>query len=88
MNDSKKSSNIKHEKDRKFVAPNPGSQDAIDQGCTCPVLDNRHGKGAYLRGDNVFWIDATCPIHGDDSEWEKKRTAEKKRGNSRNLKKT
>jgi hypothetical protein len=25
--------------------PNPGSDDAIDAGCTCPVLDNGHGKG-------------------------------------------
>jgi molecular chaperone DnaK (HSP70) len=26
---------------------NPGSEAAINQDCTCPVLDNSHGKGIY-----------------------------------------
>jgi hypothetical protein len=45
--------------------PNPGSKEAGEQGCTCPVLDNRHGKGAYdaPRGAPVFWFTETCPLH-------------------------
>ena len=41
---------------------NPGSDEAIEKGCTCPVLDNAHGNGA--RGDPNFWISEDCPIHG------------------------
>lgn len=40
--------------------PNPGSAAAIALGCTCPVLDNGHGKG---RGDGAFWITDRCPLH-------------------------
>ena len=39
--------------------PNPGSDEAIDQGCACPVLDNGHG-----RGPGPFWINVYCPLHG------------------------
>ena len=47
--------------------PNPGTQEAIDAGCTCPVLDNGWGKGSgYLDKDGkpTFWRDADCPLHG------------------------
>ncbi len=40
--------------------PNPGSDEAIDQGCICPVLDNSHGKGF---GNGRFWITDGCPLH-------------------------
>ena len=39
----------------------PGSPTARYYGCTCPVLDNGHGKG---RGDGQFVINADCPLHG------------------------
>ena len=42
----------------------PGSDKAIEQGCTCPVIDNGHGKG---RGDGQFVINMDCPIHGIDT---------------------
>jgi len=42
--------------------PNPGSDEAIKKGCTCPVLDNSHGKG-YLLQKDIFWITDGCPIH-------------------------
>lgn len=43
--------------------PNPGSDAAVEQGCTCPVMDNGHGLGAYgVMGQ--FWINANCPLHG------------------------
>lgn len=52
-------------------APNPGSRKAIAQGCTCPVLDNAHGRGAWggRRDDNghlLFWRNADCPLHARD----------------------
>lgn len=40
---------------------NPGSDEAIEQGCICPVLDNNHGQGAD-RG--CWWITRDCPLHG------------------------
>jgi hypothetical protein len=46
--------------------PNPGSDEAREQGCNCPVIDNAHGLGAQgSRGeDAVFWMTSTCPLHG------------------------
>lgn len=44
---------------------NPGSPEAIAAGCTCPVIDNHHGKGIPTRaGERLFWYDSTCPLHG------------------------
>jgi hypothetical protein len=44
--------------------PTPGSDDAIAQGCTCPVLDNGRGRGAYqIDGKRQFWIAFGCPVH-------------------------
>jgi len=37
--------------------PHPGSDKAIDAGCTCPVLDNGHGRG-YL-GASQAWTRRT-----------------------------
>lgn len=39
---------------------NPGSDEALDNGCLCPVLDNGHGK----KRDGLFWRNADCPLHG------------------------
>lgn len=55
-----------------MTAPNPGSQEARDRGCQCPVLDNAHGRGAWgSEGDDaVFWIAEGCPVHAPVSvEW-------------------
>lgn len=52
---------------------NPGSKEAIEAGCTCPVMDNRHGIGITMvdpRTKEViqaFWRDATCRLHGTPS---------------------
>lgn len=48
------------------LKPNPGSQEARDIGCTCPVLDNHYGEGAYndKEGVPLFWIAEECPVHG------------------------
>lgn len=39
---------------------NPGSKEAQDKGCTCPVLDNNHGNGV----NGSFWMNGDCPLHG------------------------
>jgi len=48
-------------------APTPGSNEAIEEGCTCPVLSNNKGKGTGLTDDDgnlLFWKSADCPLHG------------------------
>ena len=46
----------------------PGSDEALSNGCRCPVLDNGHGKG-YLGGvtdDNgrtIYVISEACDLH-------------------------
>lgn len=44
--------------------PNPGSKEAIKQGCICPTLDNYQGKG-YMGMEGIFIINGKCPLHGD-----------------------
>ena len=50
--------------------PNPGSEKAIEQGCTCPIMDNGYGQGAYIDSDGKphFWINDECPIHTPNKE--------------------
>lgn len=42
---------------------NPGSKQAIEAGCTCPVMDNANGEGIYLNELLCFWYNAECPVH-------------------------
>lgn len=45
---------------------NPGSPDARDLGCTCPVLDNGHGAGRGGNGEEFGWyVRGDCPLHGE-----------------------
>jgi len=50
------------------AVPNPGSDEALACGCTCPVIDNGHGRG-YLGGikradgSGVFVYTVGCPVH-------------------------
>ena len=46
--------------------PLPGSDEAVKAGCTCPVMDNRHGKGMWQSQDGraLFVITGGCPLHG------------------------
>jgi len=44
--------------------PNPGSPEAAQAGCTCPVIDNHHGAGVPTSHGPLFWMTADCPIHG------------------------
>lgn len=54
--------------------PNPGSNEARDRGCICPVLDNNHGQSAPWPPDG-WWMREDCPVHfphhADDThpEW-------------------
>lgn len=51
--------------------PNPGSDTAIEQGCSCPRIDNAHGAGIpYPRTDGLdpnehpsFYVNEGCPLH-------------------------
>jgi len=45
--------------------PNPGSPEAVELGCLCPVHDNARGRGAAMTDNGpVFWQNANCPLHG------------------------
>lgn len=48
---------------------NPGSDEALVEGCRCSVLDNAHGKGYFggvvdEQGRPSFVISWICPLHG------------------------
>ncbi len=50
------------------MTPNPGSDEAREKGCTCPVLDNGHGKGwmggrTDENGATLFVRVEGCPLH-------------------------
>lgn len=44
-------------------SPNPGSAEAREAGCKCPVIDNNYGEWAPAPPDG-WWINAGCPLHG------------------------
>lgn len=43
------------------VIPNPGSDEAIDAGCTCPIVCNYFGKGKPFTKEFIY--DKGCLIH-------------------------
>lgn len=49
----------------KKPTPNPGSDDAVKKGCTCPIFDNNHGRFPPYTHEGVgeWWYDASCPLH-------------------------
>ena len=56
------------------MIPRPGSDEAIEQGCICPILDNGHGKGCGWKDDNgepLYWITEFCPLHWNKVSWDK-----------------
>jgi hypothetical protein len=51
-----------------MTKPNPGTKEAIEAGCICPVLDNNYGKGIPIKTKDGtiqtgYWMDGACPIH-------------------------
>lgn len=54
---------------QKNLIPAPGSQAAISQGCTCPVIDNHHGRGYGANWPKYGWIIfEDCPLHGNEGK--------------------
>ena len=49
--------------EREEATPSPGSEEAQDLGCTCPVMDNEYGKG-YMGMKDTFVYSSTCSLHG------------------------
>jgi hypothetical protein len=47
--------------------PNPGSDEAISAGCTCPVMDNNRGTRAPYPPDG-WWMVEGCPVHRPASQ--------------------
>lgn len=46
--------------------PNPGSDEAIKQGCKCPRIDNIDMAGVVdENGEPLYWINEDCPLHGE-----------------------
>jgi len=43
----------------------PGSNKAVENGCTCPVHDNSNGEGFGMDTDGVklFYVRGECPVH-------------------------
>lgn len=50
--------------DKEDKIPNPGSDEAIDLGCSCPIMDNSYGEG-YMGMEDVFVYNAGCSLHGE-----------------------
>lgn len=50
----------------------PGSPLAVNNGCTCAVLDNHRGQGIPLTKGGVtrstYWVSADCPLHAPDDD--------------------
>lgn len=49
--------------DTTSAVPKPGSPEAVDKGCQCPVMDNNNGNGLSVNGGKQWWISSQCPIH-------------------------
>lgn len=51
------------------TVPNPGSPEAVEQGCICAVMDNARGAGARFAEDGTpqFWVTQGCPLHSPTS---------------------
>jgi hypothetical protein len=51
------------------MKPNPGSFEAVEQGCMCPMVDNNYGRGNGLKdGYPVFVVYEDCPLHGEKGD--------------------
>lgn len=45
----------------------PGSHTARRYGCTCSMLHNQYGKGAFVSSGGAvqYDVDPKCPLHGE-----------------------
>ena len=46
--------------------PTPGSDEARELGCSCPVLDNSRG-GGYMGVSGIYCVRQDCPLHGENT---------------------
>lgn len=46
----------------------PGSPLALENGCTCAVIDNGRGRGMYVDSDGVaiYVVMMDCPVHNNE----------------------
>lgn len=45
-----------------IVKPFPGTKEAGEKGCTCPVIDNNYGRGHHgVEGE--FVVNMECKLH-------------------------
>jgi len=49
--------------------PKPGSKEACECGCTCPMIDNHYGLGVFYDGVYHWWRNADCQLHGTWATW-------------------
>ena len=43
----------------------PGSDEAVDNGCICPLPKSDKGLlGKFKKKDDGRWINVDCPVHG------------------------
>lgn len=42
----------------------PGSEAALEAGCTCPAVENHNGKGAWGSDGKYYIISVGCLHHG------------------------
>lgn len=49
--------------DTSNAVPNPGSDEAIMRGCTCPPRENSRGKGCWGSDGTLFVYTSDCPLH-------------------------
>lgn len=50
-----------------MTVPNPGSREAWDAGCSCPILDNSYGRG-YMGQEGVFIYTVGCKVHPPEDD--------------------
>ena len=52
-----------------MLMPSPGSLEAINKGCNCPIGGNNYGRGAFnvpQEEASLVFIHLRCPVHGID----------------------
>lgn len=62
-------SNIPNPAAESSDVPHPGTQEAIDQLCSCPILDNAYGQG-YMKlkdGTVLYVMSEDCPLHSTNA---------------------
>lgn len=48
----------------------PGSKEAVEHGCVCPVFSNNYGRGLHTEAHSwglriTYMTESDCPLHGE-----------------------